>query len=97
MIERIMLFKLHDPATRSELARLTQSALSALPELDALSVGLPADAAAERSWDLSVVIGSASLTRLNALLASAPFVHYLEETMKDRYVVLKAWNFERQG
>ncbi|MDB4991673.1 MAG: hypothetical protein JWN04_6851 [Myxococcaceae bacterium] len=97
MIERIMLFKLHDPATRSEVARLTQSALRTLPELEALSVGLPADAAAERSWDLSVVIGSTSMTALSALLTSAPFVHYLEQTMKDRYVVLKAWNFERQG
>ncbi|MDB4973160.1 MAG: hypothetical protein JWN48_1501 [Myxococcaceae bacterium] len=97
MVERIILFKLHEPATRSEVAALTLAALADLPEVDELSVGLPADVSSEKSWDLSIVIRVANLALLGNLLDSAPFKDYLERTMQGRYVVVKAWSFERQG
>lgn len=97
MVERIMLFKLNDPATRDEVAAMTDTALSKLPDIEELSVGVPADAASEKSWDLSVVIGVANLALLNTVLESRGFTTYLDDTMKDRYAVLKAWTFERLG
>jgi hypothetical protein len=95
MVERIMLFKLNDPSTRQAIAALMVSTLSKLTDIEELSVGVPADAHAEKSWDLSVVIGVPSLVVLDALLASNTFTTFLEKTMNGRYQVMKAWSFER--
>ena len=95
MIERIILFKLEDPSTRHEVAARSVAALQDLPEVEELSVGVPADAASEKSWDLSIVIGVHSLALLGNLLEGEAFKGYLEQTMKGRYQVLKAWSFER--
>ena len=97
MVERIMLFKLSDPSTRSEVAALTEAALSSIADIEELSVGVPADAASEKSWDLSIVMGVTNLSLLGNLLESAAFKTYLEETMKGRFEVVKAWSFERLG
>lgn len=97
MVERIMLFKLHEPSAREALASQAVEALARINELEEVSVGLPADAASEKSWDLSVVIGVANLALLNAVLESDGFRLFLEGVMKDRYQVTKAWSFERLG
>jgi hypothetical protein len=97
MIERIMLFKLHDPGSREEVAQQTLAALQDLEQLEELTIGLPADAASERSWDLSIVLAVDNLALLHSVLEGPVFRAYLEQTMKDRYVVLKAWSFERLG
>ena len=97
MVERIMLFKLNDPAEREALASAALALLSRLPEVEELSVGLPADPASAKSWDLSIVLGFANAELLEKVLTSALFESFLEETMADRYVVLKAWSFERLG
>ncbi|HVZ31625.1 MAG TPA: Dabb family protein [Polyangiaceae bacterium] len=97
MVERIMLFKLNEPATRDELASRTLATLSKIDDLEELSVGVPADDPSAKSWDLSVVMGVANVALLNAVLGSTAFTNYLDDTMKDRYEVLKAWTFERLG
>lgn len=97
MVERIMLFKLNDPTTRDEVASLTLELLSKIDDLDELSVGIPADAVSEKSWDLSVVLGVVNLALLDGVLKSGAFVAYLEGAMRGRYEVFKAWNFERLG
>lgn len=97
MVERIMLFKLNDPATRDEVAAMTDTALSKIADIEELSVGVPADAASEKSWDLSIVIGVNNLPLLDTVLESRAFTTYLDDTMKGRYAVLKAWTFERLG
>lgn len=95
MVERIMLFKLTEPSTRQAIAALTVSTLSKLSDIEELSVGVPADPSAEKSWDLSVVIGVPNLALLDALLASNTFSTFMEKTMNGRYTVMKAWSFER--
>jgi hypothetical protein len=95
MVERIMLFKLEDPSTRTEVAALTRTAFYDLEGLEELSVGLPADPASEKSWDMSVVMRFSSLARQNEALASSAFRNYLEQQMLGRYAVMKAWSFER--
>ena len=97
MVERIMLIKLNEPALRDDLAARALQALTKLPDLEELSVGVPADAASEKSWDLSIVLGVANLALLHAVLESKPFTSFLEDTMEGRYAVLKAWTFERLG
>jgi hypothetical protein len=96
MVERIILFKLNDPATRDECAALAISALDDIDDIDELSVGVPADASAEKSWDLSLVIGVANLALLDTVLAGEAFTDF-EGEMKARSAVIKAWSFERMG
>ena len=95
MIERIILFKLKDPSERDALATESLELLAKLPDIDELSVGVPADAASEKSWDLSVVIGFANTALLTKVLESTQFEAYFEGVMKDRIEVVKAWSFER--
>lgn len=95
MVERIMLFKLNVPSTRAEVAALTRQALYDLAGVEELSVGLPADAASEKSWDLSVVLRFSSLARQNEVLESDAFKDFLDVQLQGRYAVMKAWSFER--
>jgi hypothetical protein len=95
MVERIMLFKLNDPEERAELAKRAQAVLADLNGLEELSVGLPADPASAKSWDLSLVLGFASEAVQNIALASAAFTDLLEQQLAGKVQVLKAWSFER--
>jgi hypothetical protein len=95
MVERIMLFKLSDPSTREAIAALIVSTLSKLSDIEELSVGVPADASADKSWDLSVVFGVPNLLLLEAILESNTYKTFVEKTLNGRYEVLKAWNFPR--
>ncbi|MEY4511435.1 MAG: hypothetical protein RLZZ450_3557 [Pseudomonadota bacterium] len=97
MIERIILFKLNDPATREECAALTVAALDEIDAIEELSVGVPADASSEKSWDLSLVLGVANLALLDTVLAGEAFTAFLDGEMKPRSTVIKAWSFERLG
>lgn len=95
MIERIILFKLKDSSEREALAAESLELLAKLPDVDELSVGVPADEGSAKSWDLSVVIGFANAALLTKFLESTQFEAYLEGVMKDRIEVVKAWSFER--
>jgi len=95
MVERIMLFKLNDPSTRHEVARLAQAALADVPGVDSLSVGVPADASSERSWDMSIVLGVANVALLGSVLESESFKRWLDGTLQPLCAVIKAWSFER--
>ena len=97
MVERIILFKLNDPSRRDEVAALTAAALEDIDGIEELSVGVPADASSEKSWDLSLVIGVANLALLDTVLAGEAFTAYLDGEMKARSAVIKAWSFERLG
>jgi hypothetical protein len=95
MVERIMLFKLVDSSTRDETAALTLKALGGLRKLEELSVGVPADEASAKSWDLSVVMGFSNPDELAGSLESPAFRDFMHHTMEGRYEVVKAWSFVR--
>jgi hypothetical protein len=95
MVERILLFKLNDSGKREEIAALSLRALSAIRKLEELSVGLPADEASAKSWDLSVVMGFATQEDLDAALESPFFHSYMQRDMEGKYEVVKAWSFSR--
>ena len=94
MIERIVLFKLVEPETRQAAAEQARAQLAALPGLKSMTVGVPSDPASLRSWDLSVILRFADQPATDAALASPAFEGFMEETMEDRYEVVKAWSFE---
>jgi hypothetical protein len=97
MVERIMLFKLHDPEQRGELAKLARDTLIDLEGIEEISVGLPADPASAKSWDMSLVLAFASEAAQNVVLGGAAFRELIEQRLGERVQVLKGWSFERLG
>ncbi len=96
MVERITLLKLHESKERAEVAKFVRAALIDLPGVEEVSVGLPADVAAAKSWDISVLRLFASEAATNIVLESDGFKTFIEE-LSPRVQVIKAWNFERLG
>src|SRR4051794_22686740 len=94
MVERIMLLKLHDSNQRAETAKVVLSKLTELPDIEEVSVGLPADVAAAKSWDISVVLLFTSEASSSLTLESETFKAIME-ALGPRVQVIKAWNFER--
>jgi hypothetical protein len=94
MIDRIVLTKLSDPAARHEVARLVKDKVLAVSGLAGLQVGLPGDAAAARSWDVSLVLSCETAEGLDTLLASRAVAEVLE-LLEARGEFVKAWSFER--
>ena len=72
MIDRIVLYKLTDEyctdAARAEIAAHAREVFAALPQVRDARVGLPADAEAKRSWDLSLVLRFDDLAAIEAYL-----------------------------
>ena len=98
MIERIVLFKLKDDycndAARAEIAARTRKDIGALPQVRAVSVGVPADEASEKSWDISLVVRFDSLEDVAEYAVDPDHRAYVDQYMRERVEVIKAWNFQ---
>ncbi|MEM9067375.1 MAG: Dabb family protein [Myxococcota bacterium] len=98
MIDRIVLFKLNDEhanaAARAEIAAYSKAALAAIPGAIDVRVGLPADEASTKSWDLSIVVRFENLEAVKTYLTHPDHTAYVREYMRPRMVVVKYWNFE---
>lgn len=98
MIERYVFFKLQDayanPTARAEVARRTEQALGALKGVRSVTVGLPADAAAQGAWDVSVVVRFDTLSDADAYRVDPQHERFTVEYLRPRMAVVKAWNFE---
>lgn len=98
MIERIVLFKLDaehatDEARRA-IAAHSKDVMRRVTGVQSVSVGLPADEASLRSWDLALVVRLASMDDLPAYAADPLHREYVDEYMAPKVAVRKAWNFE---
>lgn len=98
MIERIVLIKLnqehaHD-AGRAEVAARSREVLSALPDVIEVAVGVPADAPSLKSWDLSLTLRFESLEAVEAYRVHPAHRAYVDEFLKPRLLLIKAWNFD---
>jgi hypothetical protein len=95
--ERIVLLKLKPEHThnagREAVAELFRGALGGDADVGGVHVGLPADAEAERSWDLLVRLDLASLEALERLSARESYRTLFEERLPEHAVVVKAWTF----
>ncbi len=93
MVDRILLFKLVDSNARHEVAQQLERDLAHLAHVVLVTVGLPADDASAKSWDVSCVLRFSSRSDLDAALASRVFHDCLEGELKARCAVIKAWSF----
>jgi len=97
MVERIVLFKLKsaycDDEARAEIADRTRRDLGALKNVRSVSVGVPADEPSEKSWDLSLVVRFDTLEDVDAYLVDPAHRAYVDDYMRERIEVIKAWNF----
>lgn len=98
MIDRIVLFKLKDEhatdTARAEIAAHSRDALKVVPGPLDIRVGVPADEASTKSWDLSIVIRFADLDAMNAFVRHADHMSYYREYMVPRMEVVKYWAFD---
>ncbi len=98
MIQRFVLFKLVDKhcndADRREIAAYTRRAITTLPGVQSVDVGVPADEASTRSWDLSLVVYFDDVDAIAAYAEHPDHRRFVDEYMKPRVEVVKAWNFE---
>ena len=97
MIERIVLFKLKDEycndAARAEIAERTRKDITALPMVREVSVGVPADEESKKSWDLSLIVRFDALEDVAAYMIDPAHRAYVDQFMRRRIEVVKAWNF----
>jgi hypothetical protein len=98
MIERIVLFKLKDEycndAARAAFAEKTRADLSALKNVRSVSVGVPADAASEASWDISIIVRFDSMDDVQQYIHDPAHRDYVDNYATPHIEVRKAWNFQ---
>lgn len=97
MIERTVLMKLNDEhahdAGRAEVAAHSREVLRGLPGVLEVAVGLPADEPSLKSWDLSLTLRFDSLASVEAYRVHPSHRAYVDEYLKPRLLLIKAWNF----
>ncbi len=97
MIQRIVLVKLNDKhataSGRAEVIRYSRSTLSGLRGVKALEVGAPADDRSAQSWDLSILVHFSSNEEVEAYLRDPTHRSYVDDYLRPRMEVIKAWNF----
>lgn len=97
MVERYVFIKLDDEhATdegRAEVAEHARRALRNLDGVTAVTVGVPADEPAIRSWDLSIVVRFAKLADIDTYRVHPDHRAFVDEFLAPRMAVIKAWNF----
>lgn len=96
MIDRIILFKLLEGTEKAQVVDQLKRELGALPGLVELRVGLPADAASAKSWDVSCVLRFRDQTDHDSALSSSAFTACLDESLAPRSAVIKAWSFAQK-
>jgi len=98
MVERYVFIKLKDAhataAGRQEVIDRTFADLRQVPGVRKLIVGKPADAAAEGSWDVSLVVVFDDLADVAPYQAHPVHRRYVDEFLAPRMEIIKAWNFD---
>jgi hypothetical protein len=98
MIQRIVLFKLKseycNDAARAAFAERTRADLSALENVRAVSVGVPADEASEASWDISIVVDFNTMTDVENYIIDPAHRAYVDHYASPKIEVRKSWNFQ---
>lgn len=99
MIERTVLLKLtEDHATeagRDAVAERAREMLPAVPGVRAAAVCLPADERSAKDWDVLLRIEFERIEDVAPYAAHPTHRAFVDEFLKPRLAVIKAWNFER--
>jgi hypothetical protein len=98
MIERHHYLKLKrefaNAPSREEVVRRVLEVLPAVPGVLGVSAGTPADADAERSWDVFITIRFAERADVDGYRHHPDHRRFVDEFLSPRVEVKKAWNFE---
>lgn len=94
MIDRIFLAKLSDSSTAASVAADLRGSLGSVEGASEVQVGLPADHASARSWDVSLIFSCETAEQLGALLVGETFGRAFAQ-LEQASEVVKAWSFER--
>ncbi len=96
MVERYAFIKLTDEyATetgRAEVASEAERALTEIPGVAELRVGVPADDHARAAWDLSLALRFASASDAEAYRQHPRHREFVDAFLAPRLAVIKAWN-----
>lgn len=99
-VERYVFIKLLDEhataEARAEICAEAERAIRAVPGVLALRVGTPADHHARSAWDLSLAVSFASLEDVERYRDHPEHRRFVDEVVKPRLAVIKAWNMELQ-
>lgn len=98
VIERHHYLKLRSdlahPEARAEVVRRALETLPGLPGVIGVAAGVPADAEAERSWDVIITVRFSDLSEIATYRADPVHRRFVDEFLGPRVEVKKAWNFE---
>ena len=98
MIERYVFIKLKDEHStregRREVIDHSRAVLPAIPGVQSVSVGEPADGHAVAAWDVGIVVRFDDIAAVEPYRAHADHRAYVDEFLKPRMAVIKAWNFD---
>ena len=95
MIDRFVFVRLEREyvGEREAIAAHTRDVLRALPGVVQVSVGLPADEQAEAAWDLNITVRFAAIEDVEPYRVHPAHRRYVDEYLRPRMAVIKAWNF----
>jgi len=65
-----------------------------IKSIQSFEVLKPADAVAKKAWDLNLIVNFDSLQDIEKYKNNADHREYVDEYLKDKIEVIKAWNFE---
>jgi hypothetical protein len=98
MILRTVFVKLHDEWStargRTTVIAQTREALQAIPGTIELVVGTPADGHSTAAWDLCIQIRFDDLNAAQKFADHPLHRAHIDDFLKPKMVVIKAWNFE---
>lgn len=98
MIQRVVAIKLKDhyatAEDRAQVAATSREVLGAVPGVRAIEVGTPADLAAEKSWDVLLLLRFDDLEAVEAYRAHESHRLYMDVFLLPMLAVIKVWNFE---
>ena len=97
MILRTVFVKLHDEWSsnrgRTSVIAHTRKTLQSIPECTEIMVGSPADGHSTAAWDLCIQLRFNTIKAANEYTNHSSHRAYIDEYLKPKMVVLKAWNF----
>jgi stress responsive alpha/beta barrel protein len=98
MVDRYIFLKLlpeHATAAgRAAVAAHTRATLARIPEVAAVIAGTPADDAAVKSWDVSIVVRFHRIEDVAGYLSHPIHTEFVASYLEPKLQVIKAWNFD---
>lgn len=98
MIQRVVAIKLKDaysnPEDRAQVVATSREVLGAVPAVRAIDIGTPADFAAEKSWDVLLLLRFDDLQAVEDYRAHENHRRYMDVFLRPMLATIKVWNFE---